>query len=137
MTASPRLADARRLLLGYYQQWQTFSEAEGEAIGSGDWPEVARWQAAKQQLQQSIVNATETLRAEAEAAGVAGAQIENEFHNLVDHLIQLESHNRDAIVVKRQRAQEAWTQLQLASQNLRLIQRAYATARGATWQSYS
>lgn len=137
MTAAPELADARRLLLGYYQLWQTHSEAESAAIDAGNWPEVARLQADKQQLQQAIVTATETLRAAAQAAGVASARLENEFHQLVNHLIHLESRNRDQIVVKRKLAQESWTQLQVASQNLRQIQRAYATARGANWQSYS
>ena len=137
MTAAPELAEARRLLLSYYQQWESLSEAEGQAIDAGDWAEVARVQAAKQQLQQGIVSATEVVRASAQAAGVAGARLENEFHQLVDHLIHLESRNRDQIIAKRKRAQEAWAELQLASQNLRQIQRAYATPRGARWQSYS
>jgi len=137
VTDSPELADARRLLLACYRQWQTLSEAEAGAIDAGRWPDVERAQSAKQDLQQSIVSATETLRAAAQAAGVPAARLENDFHDLVDHLIQLETRNHDQIVLKRKLAQEAWAQLQVASQNLRQIQRAYDVPRPACWQSYS
>jgi hypothetical protein len=137
VTATPELARARDSLLRYYQQWQTLTEAESDAIRSGNWLQVQRLQASKQQLQECIGAATETLRAEAESSGADRSEIENEFHGMVDHLIHLESRNREAVATRWQQTKADLAELESSRHNLRQVQRAYSPARAAVWQSYS
>lgn len=137
MTATPELTRARSLLLSYYQQWQTLTDAEGDAIRSGDWTKVERLQITKQQLQKFIVAATGTLRAEAESSGVNLSGIEREFYSLIGHLVRLETQNREEIATRRQQADADLALLKSCRHNLHQIQRAYAPGRDAIWQSYS
>ena len=137
MKTTPELAQARDSLLSYYRQWQTFTEAEGEAIRSSDWKQVEHLQAAKQKLQKFIVTAAQTLRGEAESSGVNLTAIEKEFCDLVSQLIQLETRNREEIEVRRRQAQADLALVESSRQHLRQIQRAYAPGRDAVWQSYS
>ena len=137
MKTTSELTHVRSLLLSYYQQWQTLTEAEGDAIRFGNWTQVEHLQATKQQLQKFIVTATAALRAEAEASGANLSEIEEEFCSLVNQLIQLETRNRDEIAACRRQGDADLSLVQSSRQHLRQIQRAYAPERGAVWQSYS
>jgi hypothetical protein len=137
VTANPELERARHSLLSYYQQWQTLTETEGNAIRSGDWTQVEQLQVTKRQLQKFIVAATRALRAEAESSGTSLSGIEREFCGLVDQLIHLETRNCEEIATRRRQADADLALVEASRHHLRQVQRAYAPGREAIWQSYS
>ncbi len=123
-------------LLGVYEQWRTWSEAEGEAIQAGAWPQVARCQDAKLKLQSRILTATEAWQSENPNRGQEGT-VDPQVRRVVSELILLEVRNSEWVAEQRRQAHRDRDQLGQSRRNLRQIQRAYAASPRALWQSYS
>ena len=126
---------ARGELDALYAEWRTLTEAEGEAIRAGAWPQVEQRQAAKHQLQRRIIDATQRL--DTESTPTERAAHERHFRAVVDELIQLEQRNHELVARTRDEAAGHQRSLDQCSRNLRRVQRGYAPVAGAFWESYS
>ena len=133
-------ANAHQLLVELYAEWRRLSDLEGAAIGADEWPSVARQQQLKQEIRDQIVQTTEQWHVEwaaTETETSASVRFEQEFRPIVADLIQRETRNHEMICERKHRVQSDLTALRQSSTRLRGIQRAYATAAGSRWQSYS
>ncbi len=138
MPAQPSSVEhALSALRGYYDQWRSLTEAEGEAIRGGHWPQVAQLQETKRQLQPLILGATRELRAECARCGVDAAAVEEQLRSLVEQLVQLESRNGQSLAEQLRQSHAQLQQLDIAGRNLNQIRRAYSRAREANWESFS
>jgi hypothetical protein len=137
MPTPSELGGLREELLALYQRWRELTLAEGEAIRAWDWPAVEQAQSAKQELQQTIATATESLRAECTRHGVNAGKLTQEFQGVVAQLLDQEAGNSNALAAARQQAQTGLRQLDSAHRNLRQLQKAYVAEPEAGWQSYT
>ena len=127
----------REELLELYRRWREWTEAEGEAIRTWNWPRVERIQADKEELVQTIITTAERLRAECLQVGSGSLQLEEELRGVVNELVTLEARNQEQLAAQRQQASAQATELNNAVHQLRQIKRAYAAGSEARWQSYS
>jgi hypothetical protein len=137
MATSPELRGIREELLALYQQWQTLTAAEGEAIRAWDWANVEHFQALKQELQQTIATAAAQLRDECIRHGVDTAAITEEFQDIIGNLLQQEAANRDTLVEQRRQTQAELQVLDVSCRNLLQLRKTYAPNSDDGWQSYS
>lgn len=130
MNASPELeAD--------YLEWQRLAEAEGEAIRSGDWIYACDCQNALKQLQPRIISHTARAQMDGPAHGPARLEQEEKFRTIVRQLIELEQRNFQLLDSRIRSAHAELDKLQHANFTLHRIQRSYAPARPAVWNSFS
>ncbi len=137
MQTPPSVARARDQLRQLYRQWQSLTQAEGDAIRRGSWPILARLQASKRLLQQSITTATRGLEAEQAAHGIGRGHLEDEFGGLVADLMQLESRNLESLEAQLRLAKAHEQELESSAARLRLIRDTYGHERPSLWHSYS
>jgi hypothetical protein len=132
-------ANAHQLLTELYAEWRRLTDLEGAAIDQDEWPSVSRQQALKQVLRDRIVQTTEQWHLERAGAQTEPTHVhfEREFRPIVTDLIQRETRNHERLCQRRHRVQSDLAALRQSSTRLRGIQRAYATAAGSRWQSYS
>ena len=127
---------AQNDLLELYQEWRAWTEAEGEAIRAAAWPQVAKCQGAKKDLQRRILTTTEQAQVEAQVSDGERRGIDPQVRRIVDELILLELRNSELVDEQRHRAEERLRDLDQRERNLRQLQRAYAPSRAGLWQSY-
>lgn len=131
---------AHQVLVDLYAEWRRLTDLEGAAIGADEWPNVARQQQLKRELQDQIVQTTEQWHSEwtaTETEADANNRFEQEFRPIVTDLIQRETRNHELICQRRCRAQSQLATLRQSSTRLRGIQRAYSSESSSRWQSYS
>ena len=131
------MMNANRDLQHSYREWRRLAEAEGEAIRSGNWMLVFDCQNALRQLQPRIIRQTEAARSQWAALDLDPEEMENDLHEVVRSLIEVESRNNSLIDARRCMAQEELAKLEMASLSLRRIQRSYVPATLAAWNSFS
>jgi len=115
-------------LSAVYEQWQSLTEDEGEAIETGDWPSVEQYQNAKARLQPRIVELSQRL---------GTATHERKFRGIIEELMQLERRNSAALKRRRQAAEEQKREMDRASRHLRQLHKSYIPPARTHWQSYS
>lgn len=120
-----------------YREWRRLAEAEGEAIRARNWMLVFDCQDALRQLQPRIIRQTEAVRQEWAKLGLDAGAREFELDAIIHSLIELESRNNSLISARRRVAQEELAKLEQAGLTLRRIQRSYAPATAAAWNSFS
>lgn len=119
-----------------YREWRRLAEAEGKAIRAGDWSLVADCQRALTQLQPVLAQLNERLREQSQNSAPPAAARHNSRATVLE-LISLQKQNLAALQQRRERLSEHVQRLLLAARNLRGIQRSYASAAPAGWNSYS
>ena len=127
----------RGALQARYEHWRALTEAEGEAIETGRWPQVEKLQKTKAQLQVLIGDTTRELRAEYDRSGLQANQLEAEFQPVIEHLLDLERRNARSLAAYRQQARMQWEKLRTLERTLRQVHQTYAPTPPAFWQSYS
>jgi hypothetical protein len=132
---TPTTADAA--LHEAYQEWRRLAELEGEAIRARNWTTTADCQRHLSALQPRIIRLREQAREEWKRAGADIMARENKLRAIISGLIELESRNSSSLDEARAIAQEKREELGLAGQNLKRIQRSYAPASPAVWNSFS
>ncbi|MCL5097770.1 MAG: hypothetical protein M1608_09660 [Candidatus Omnitrophica bacterium] len=133
--AKPKGPHAR--LLDLYAQWRRLTEAEGKAIANGQWPEVNRNQACKEQLKEQIVRATGFWLAKWPNPAQQTAEYDRQIRPILAELVMLESNNYELLDAKCQKARAEQGQLDQSVRNLRGLHRAYVPSEPSLWQSYS
>lgn len=137
MTANPNLERARTSLRSYYEQWRSLTEAEGKAIRRGQWQQVERLQASKQELQSLIIGATEDLRAEYRQHGLPVEEVEESFRGVLEDLVRSESANAQSLQQQLAHADEQLAELEGHAAKLSQVRQAYVPTRESSWHSYS
>jgi hypothetical protein len=135
MSAEP--PSAERELAKAWQEWRRLAEAEGEAIGAGNWSLVAACQAALQELQATISRLTPVVRNEWAKSGGEGAGRERALNATIHELIRLARRNQTLLDSILAVARTKLGQLNEAGRNLKQIQRSYGAARPAAWKAFS
>jgi hypothetical protein len=120
-----------------YREWRRLAEAEGKAIRAGDWGLVADCQRALNQLQPVITQLNQRLPEEGQSPASQCAAARHNSRATVLELIALQTQNLAALQQRRERLSAHVQRLLLTGRNLRRIQRSYATAAPAAWNSYS
>lgn len=128
---------SREQLFALYAEWRRLTEDEGAAIQACAWQRVDECQATKSQLQEEIVQTTESLQVEAYAAGSDWTTIERELRRTVQELIVLESRNSELLTRQRRESMDQQRELNRAVRNLRQVARVYTSSATPVWQSYS
>ncbi len=124
-------------LLFLYNLWREATLAEGRAIESGCWGEVAEQQSCKDQLKRRIVATTEAWQLRWPQTGETAKDYERQFRPIVDEMIALETRNATSLALCREQTSVALAGLDRATGALRGVQRAYGSSREANWTSYS
>lgn len=128
---------ARQNLMAAYNSWEEVTENEGAAIQAGNWRRVRECQETKRQLQTRIIQLTEAANEECTRAGLNPRMFEEDLRRAVNLLIALETRNATLLADQRHAAEVEFAGLDHASRNLRRLQKSYAPAPNAMWQSYS
>jgi len=124
-------------LVGLYEEWRILSEKEAHAINSAAWSQVNQFQDAKRGLQDKIIRASDTLQKNARAESFDQKQIACEVRERLAHLVALELRNQELLNSQSGKAQRQKKILDKSHQNLRLVHKAYVSARNPVWNSYS
>ena len=124
-------------LLGLYQEWRKWTETEGEAILSNDWPQVRRCQTAKSELQPRILQQTEAAQAECARDGIDRRAFDKQVRSRVNELIYLETRNGEFLAEQRNLVSAEYAALERSRNNIGRIQKRYAPGAAAAWESYS
>jgi hypothetical protein len=124
-------------LMAAYQTWLDWTQSEGEAIRSTDWPRVGECQAAKRQLQPQIVQLRAAAEQEWRRLGLAGIARERSLRTVVEELIRLESQNRETLAAQRVTFSAQKAELDRSTANLRRVRQSYVPLRAAAWSSFS
>jgi len=119
------------------EEWRSLAETEGQAIRAFDWNLVSACQAALAGLQPRLTALHDTAQREWSHLGYAKAARETAFRSVTANLIKLEKRNLALISEARLSAKQRLDELDQSSHNLKRIQRSYAGARPAAWNSYS
>jgi hypothetical protein len=128
---------ARQNLMAAYDSWEEATQHEGAAIQAGNWHRVRECQETKRQLQSRIIQLTEAANAECAQAGLNPRMFEPDLRRAVNSLIALETRNATLLAEQRRAAELEYAGLDHAGRNLRRLQKSYAPAPNAMWQSYS
>jgi len=120
-----------------FGEWRQLSEAEGRAIAGDDWAEVQLQQRRKEDLQVRLSRAMGDGQNLWPGTGGTNAVFERQFRPLIAELISLETMNAQLVATRRENAQREFTECDRAAGNLRCLNRAYGTAAGGQWTSYS
>ncbi len=129
--------NAKHDLVAAYDSWAQLTHTEGTAIRKNDWAGVQECQRRKLDLQKEIVHLTELARAETCAAGTDPQNFERDVRPIINRLIALEVRNSEWLAQERASNEAARVELEQSSQNLRRVQRSYASRSEAVWHSYS
>src|SRR3954462_11219823 len=94
-----------------FSEWRELTEAEGRAISGDNWPEVARQQQRKNDLQPHLLR----------AKGISETQpdYERRFRPLIAQLISLEMPNAHLLTARRENAQREFAECDRTLGNLR------------------
>ena len=130
MTADAALREA-------YQDWRRLAELEGEAIRARDWLLMSDCQNRLAALQPRILRLTTLARQEWQQAGLDRSGKEAEMRKIISGLIELEMKNSVSLAAAKEIAREKKDQFDLARQNLRRVERSYASAYQPIWNSFS
>jgi len=107
------------------EQWQKLTNAESDAITSGQWEAVLAAQQNKRSLQEQIDRVC------------AGFKMESSnFAVRISKLLEQERANQQALADKRRLAHHAFAQSESSLRHLRQLNRAYGADVGNQWQSY-
>lgn len=112
--------NARQELAGIMEQWLELSQAEGTAIQKSQWPALKRIQARKSALRESF------SRAVRECAQ-SDRPVLQQFRPKAARLMSLLNRNAAALATALSQARAEQEKLNLTRQNLRRIQRSYAS----------
>jgi hypothetical protein len=115
-------------LTALYEQWQSLTESESQAIEAAAWVQVEQYQAAKSRLQPRITEVTQRLDA---------TVLEREFRPVIEELIRLEHRNNALLQQQRSAAERQRQELDRTSRSLRQIHKSYVPPVRTHWQSYS
>ncbi len=116
---------AERDLTNAYREWRRLAEAEGEAIGEGNWSLVAACQAALLQLQKQVSSLTQIVRAEWSQSGGDVARKERTLTETIQELIVIERRNQTLLQAVQQAMRAKLATINQVGQNLKHIQRSY------------
>lgn len=120
-----------------YSEWRTVSQAEGEAIQTGDWRAVEQLQLRKEELKRHILPATEVWGSHWPGEEERRREYDRVYRPMVAELISLEHRNHEWLCARREKARREVAEDDSALGNLRGIRRAYSRTSGSTWHSYS
>jgi len=120
-----------------YAEWRRLAEAEGNAIRAGNWPFVAECQKALSLLPAIIDRLTEHSRQQTQLPRADGTPRKAICGATILELMELQRRNLAALHQRRQNLAAHIQQVSRTSQNLRAIQRSYATPKASGWSSYS
>jgi len=129
--------NAERELTQAYQEWRRLAEAEGVAIGAGDWGLVSAYQKMLQQLRGRISQLSMAARDEWSKSESGRADKEGVLQATIHELIKLEQRNQTLLTALQQATRTKLDQLARAGWNLKQIQRSYGAVRPAAWTSFS
>lgn len=129
--------NARHQLLAAYAEWRRWTELEGQAIESENWPRIRECQDAKQRLQSRIISETDRARQECARLGLDYLDMERQVRTVVSELIQLEARNGEVLSHHRRTAEAERDQLARSSRDLRRVHHSYGGQREAAWTSFS
>ena len=130
------MMDPHPTLAALLDQWRGLTEAEARGIASGNWPEVARCQEAKQRLQAFITPAADALACQDKNFGPA-PPADGSLRQSLDRLIAHEQRNLQAVAAQLQAARSQKDALDRTWHNLHRMRCAYVPRRAQGWQSYS
>ena len=119
--------NAERELSEAYLEWRRLAEAEGEAIGAGNWSLVSACQKALQLLQERISRISSVARHEWSKAGEDQTPREKALNTTVLELIKIERRNQTLLAAIQEATRTKLGQLQQAGRNLDLIRRSYGS----------
>jgi predicted nucleic acid-binding Zn-ribbon protein len=128
--------NAGRDLTEAYQEWRRLAEAEGEAIGAGDWRRLSACQQELQRLQTRITPLTPSAREEWSRSEV-GRTARERVKAAIRELLELHGRNQARLREKMEATRAQLDQLRQAGRNLKQIQRSYVFNRPARWTSFS
>jgi hypothetical protein len=114
------------------KQWLEMTQAESQAIQSGEWAVLRRIQSAKVELRPPLGQAVEQWR----AANPAEAAT-NPFRAEVTELLALETQNGHLLAARKHRAREKKRLLEQALFNLRRVRSSYTKPARLVLNSYS
>lgn len=129
--------EAKESLFEVYDTWRAWSEREGEAIQSGDWPAVSRCQDAKRALQPDIIRLTDAVQQEWRQLGLDWAEVQHDLRAVIGLLMSLETRNSVNLALKRRATEAELAGLDGTRRQLQRVQHSYAPAQSAAWHSYS
>jgi hypothetical protein len=126
------------------EEWQKLTQAESDAIASGQWQALLGAQQAKQSLREQI---DELLREAPSPANSHPSSVNNQTvgrkspiagapNHLISRLLEQERANQQALAEKRRLAHHAFAQSENSLRHLRQLNRAYGEQVGNQWQSY-
>lgn len=124
-------------LLDLYREWGHITRLESEAIQASAWLKVEALQNSKYRLQPPILEATQSIQAEAQRKMLPREAIDRELRLIVHELIQSERRNADKLASMRENLEQQRAELNRTSRNLRQIHRAYSSGNSPAWHSYS
>ncbi len=120
-----------------YQEWRRLAEAEGEAIGAGNWGLISACQKALQNLQEKISRLSPAVREEWSKSGDNLAAKDGALKATLQELIHLEQRNQTLLAAIQEATRIKLEQLGQAGRNLKQLQRSYGLERPAAWTSFS
>ena len=129
--------NAERDLSEAYLEWRRLAEAEGEAIGAGNWSLVSACQAALQLLQERISRVASAARHERAKAGGDQTLREKALNATVLELIKIERRNQTLLAAIQEATRTKLGQLQQAGRNLTQLRRSYGSVSPAVRASFS
>lgn len=118
-------------LAEYCAAWRQWSETEGRAIETGDWPQAARCQREKDGLQTRIEAELQTVCAQ------QGERARAEWRAVLESLMTLECENHERLSRQRSLLSAQHDELNSTTRNLRRLHASYSAQRDSVWQSYS
>jgi hypothetical protein len=128
---------ARATLLSLYDQWQTCSHSEADAIREENWTALLESQSAKAALQPEIELWTEAALGELSGQAADTRALEVETSRILEHLIELENSNATLLASKRLNLTQQELASQASARNLRKLRDSYGTSPSTGWHSYS
>jgi flagellar biosynthesis/type III secretory pathway chaperone len=122
----------RQQIASLLKQWLEMTEAEGEAIRSGDISTLRDMQRSKAGLREPLAEVVTRWRAEAPEEANA-----HPFRAEVTQLLALETRHAQLLASRKRNAQEKKALLEQALFNLRRVRSSYAQASDLLFNRYS
>jgi hypothetical protein len=118
-----------------YGDWKTFTEQEGLAIDTADWPRVRQIQEEKRALQAQIIHLTE--QAQHQFSAPFDHDFDTRLRAIVNELILLETQNNLTLQGTLEHAREQKNRLEATSSRLRQLHNSYVPSRHPVWENFS
>jgi hypothetical protein len=124
-------------LVEAYGEWQRLAELEGKGIRANNWPLVTDCQSRIAALQTHLVRLTSSARQEWRISGADLAQKENNLHQTVSALMELEMANSALLSAAKENTLAQLNQLDTARKNLKRVERTYSSVGSGLLNSVS